>query len=411
MLTKNASAAAIYMGITGVYNFGLMLFGAFFMPYLIVEARLDPLGLLLMGTAFEAAIMLFEVPTGIVADVVSRRLSVIIGMLIVGVGMMLTAAFTDLVLLLATQALLGLGMTFLSGALEAWITDEVGEVNAGPLFLRAAQVGQAAAIGAFAAGIVLVTINIRVPLIIGGLLIVALGVALMAIMPETGFQRANETTLNPFGAMRDTFKAGWRHIRGHAVLTLLVLVGFFGGVGGEGYDRLTEAQFIRNIGLPALGGLDELAWFGVLGIVGRTIGIVAAGFARRRINTENQRQLAQTLIAVQSLVVIGSVGFALAADFAVGLLPFLVFYVGNGAVMKPLMAAWVNLNVPSQVRATVLSMSNQMHSLGELLAGPIIGVIGQRWGIRAALLVSSVLLSPTLLLFVRTLRHHRRADA
>jgi hypothetical protein len=54
--------------------------------YHILTVGLDPLQLVLVGTALEVAVFLFEVPTGIVADVYSRRLSIIIGFFIVGVG-------------------------------------------------------------------------------------------------------------------------------------------------------------------------------------------------------------------------------------------------------------------------------------------------------------------------------------
>src|ERR671910_734500 len=63
--------------------------------YLVQTAKLDPLQLVLMGTVMEAAVFLFEVPTGVLADLVSRRLSLGIGWLLQGGAWALVGATTD----------------------------------------------------------------------------------------------------------------------------------------------------------------------------------------------------------------------------------------------------------------------------------------------------------------------------
>src|SRR5215468_2114550 len=104
--------------------------------YLVQELGLSPLQLVLMGTAMEAAVFLFEIPTGIVADTYSRRLSLIIGYIGMGTAWILVAAASAPWLVILLWALWGLFYTFTSGAFEAWITDEVGHKNLGSLFLR-----------------------------------------------------------------------------------------------------------------------------------------------------------------------------------------------------------------------------------------------------------------------------------
>ena len=84
----------------------------------------------------------FEVPTGVVADVYSRRRSILIGMVLVGAGFVLEGAVPVFTFMLLAQLLWGLGYTFESGAVEAWISDEIGEARVGKAFLRAAQVRQ-----------------------------------------------------------------------------------------------------------------------------------------------------------------------------------------------------------------------------------------------------------------------------
>jgi len=114
--------------------------------YLVSELHLSPLQLVLMGTAMEAAVFLFEVPTGVVADTYSRRLSIVIGYLGMGLAWLAVGLVSAPWLIIALWAVWGLSYTFTSGAEEAWIADEVGADSVAPVFLRAARWGQAGAV-------------------------------------------------------------------------------------------------------------------------------------------------------------------------------------------------------------------------------------------------------------------------
>jgi hypothetical protein len=103
--------------------------------FLIMEVGLDPLQLVLMGTILEVSYLLFEVPTGIVADTVSRKGSIVIGYLGTGVAFLLLGSADSFGLAAASQVLYGISATFTSGADVAWLTDEVGEDAARPLYL------------------------------------------------------------------------------------------------------------------------------------------------------------------------------------------------------------------------------------------------------------------------------------
>ncbi|MCB0009838.1 MAG: hypothetical protein KDE04_25410, partial [Anaerolineales bacterium] len=93
--------------------------------YRVQTAQLDPFQLLLLGTALEGSTFLFEVPTGIVADLYSRRLSVIIGYFVIGLGFLLEGLFPTFIVIFLAQAVWGLGYTFISGAQDAWLADEI----------------------------------------------------------------------------------------------------------------------------------------------------------------------------------------------------------------------------------------------------------------------------------------------
>ena len=89
-----------------------------------VDLGYGPLQLVLLGTVLEVTALVTEVPTGMVADRVSRKWSVVSSYAMMSTAMMLSAATRDYGVMLAAQALFGLGWTFRSGADVAWLTDE-----------------------------------------------------------------------------------------------------------------------------------------------------------------------------------------------------------------------------------------------------------------------------------------------
>src|SRR5688572_28556914 len=99
--------------------------------YRVQVMGLNPFQLVFVGTMLEATCFLFEVPTGVVADTYSRRLSVIIGVLMLGTAFALEGLVPLFAVSLLCQVISGIGYTFTSGATEAWVTDEIGEENAG----------------------------------------------------------------------------------------------------------------------------------------------------------------------------------------------------------------------------------------------------------------------------------------
>src|SRR5215213_10190557 len=155
---KRLPATAVYYALT----FGLRLPTWVVMAvYLVRELHLSPLELVLMGTAMEAAVFLFEVPTGVVADTFSRRLSLIIGYLGMGASWAAVAFVSDPWLIIGLWALWGLSYTFTS-------VDEVGADKVGTIFLRAARFGQAGAVVGLLLQVAIGTASLRAGVILGG---------------------------------------------------------------------------------------------------------------------------------------------------------------------------------------------------------------------------------------------------
>src|SRR5690606_33175613 len=138
---RRLDATAVYLILRGGIS---LFFGLVFtvnMIYFVTDLQLNPLQLVLVGTVMEAAVFLFEVPTGVVADVYSRRLAIILGGVLLGLSFVLLGAVPTYAAVLIAQVIWGIGYTFTSGAVEAWIADEVGEQRAGQIFMRGSQAG------------------------------------------------------------------------------------------------------------------------------------------------------------------------------------------------------------------------------------------------------------------------------
>lgn len=147
MLRNRLGAYSVYLTYSAAFALFSSVVWTVNLVYQVDRVGLSPFQIVLIGTALELSYFLFEVPTGIVADVYSRRLSVIAGTVMVGAGFVVMGAVPAFGTMLISQIICGIGFTFLSGAQEAWIADEIGEERARPAFLRGSQ---AATVGTLA---------------------------------------------------------------------------------------------------------------------------------------------------------------------------------------------------------------------------------------------------------------------
>ena len=134
---RRLDAHRVWLAYRGVEAFGFALGWTVAPIFFVRELELSPLELVLAGTALEVAYVLFEIPTGIVADLYGRRLSTIVGVAGIGLGFSATGLANGVGLVLAAAAFTGFAWTFKSGAEDAWITDEVGVERAGRSFQAA----------------------------------------------------------------------------------------------------------------------------------------------------------------------------------------------------------------------------------------------------------------------------------
>ena len=362
--------------------------------YFVTDVGMSPLQLVLVGTVMELSVFLFEVPTGVVADTVSRRFSIVVGNVIMGLAFVLVGAFADVWTILLGYAFWGFGWTFTSGAMDAWLADEVGEERLTEVYLRGAQVSRASSVLGMLASVGLALVDLRLPIVLGGIGTICLAAFYAGWMPETGFRPAPREGRGSLGHMVGTARSGARLVRSRRTLLAILGVAAFVGMWSESYDRLWEAHLIRDVGLPSLGGLDPVVWFGVLGVVGTLLSIVVAAPVGRRLEHASATEVAGALTWLYAALAVSSFVFALAGSLWLALLGSYGIFVTR-QVSGPLFAAWLNRSVDdSTVRATTLSIVNQADAVGQWTGGPAIGALGTVTSIRVALVAATACLLP-----------------
>lgn len=380
--------------------------------YRVDVVGLDALQLLLVGTTLEMIVFLFEVPTGVVADVFSRRLSVIIGMALIGVGFMVEGLSPVFWVVLLSQVVWGLGWAFFSGAQTAWLSDEIGVENVGATLLRGGQMLLLGGLVGIPLAVALAGHSLALPFFVGGGLRVLLAFFLIIAMPETGFTRARMEERENWTNLFSTVREGIKLVRGETVLLWFMLIALFVGLYSEGWDRLNHAHLLTNHSFPDVFGqpMDAVRWFGVLSVSSILFGLLANEIAQRMVNTSNRRVLARVLQSLYGGMVLAMVGFALVGNFWLVVGFFLLFSALRG-VTYPLSEAFVNQYVDSKVRATVLSVLGQIDAFGQVAGGPLVGFVGRLVSIPVAILTSAGILTPTVALFGALLRADRQQQA
>jgi hypothetical protein len=310
---------------------------------------------------------------------------------------------TSFVSLMAGWAVLGLGAALTDGAQDAWIADElqteVGDDRMTGIYLRATQLGLiATVIGSLLSGVVALA-GLAMPLRVGGSLICLLSVAAAFVMPERHFQRPARGTgvgsvlRQAGGALAVQAKATGRAVVAVPGLVLLFGMTFFVGMWSESFDRLWGAFLLRDIRFPQLGGMHPAMWFSLFACAAAVLGLGATEIAKRRTQRLGPDSVVGALLVLTLAIAGAAVGLATAHVFVVAVLGYLVVAVLR-PVLYPLVSGWLVGRIEPSLRATALSARDMFDSAGQMLGGPVIGVIGTLATLRIALLAGAAALGP-----------------
>jgi MFS family permease len=332
----------------------------------LLEAGLDIFEVFVANAVFTAAMALFEVPTGVVADTRGRRLSFLLSEGTLLVGTLAYVAVAEIgggvVLFSLASVVLGLGYTFYSGAVEAWLVDslratgyheELDRVFAGGSVVA----GFAMIVGTVGGGL-LGTIDLSIPYLVRALLVAgALGVGFV-MMHDLGFTPRTVQWRGVAAEMQKVARAGitygWRRPSVRLLMIVsLVQMGFFSWAW-----YAWQPYFLNLLGRPDAIWVSGLiaALFSLATIAGNTLvgRVIRPGSRRTTI-----------LLATSALMTATMVGVGAIREFWVAVPLFLLGAVGMG-VGAPVKQTYLHQIIPSEQRATLVSFDALVGSLGSV---------------------------------------------
>lgn len=337
---------------------------------------------------FTAGQVLFEVPTGVVADVRGRRLSYLLGAATLFISTLLylymwqvSAPFWAWAL---ASALIGVGFTFFSGAVEAWLVDALNATGfTGPLdsVFAKAQVagGVSMLVGSVAGGFVAQATNLGVPYIIRcAFLLITFAVAAF-MMHDIGFTPAKST--GPINEVKEVIAAsvenGWRN---RPVRWIMLSAPFTVGVSFYAFYAM-QPYLLELHGDPNAYGIAGLAAAIVAGA--QIVGGLSVPVARKVF-----RYRTQALIAATSVTALMLIGIGITTSLIVAIV-LLVMWALMFAAALPMRQAYLNGLIPSGQRATVLSFDALMGSAGGVVTQPALGRAADVWSYSTSYVIAA----------------------
>jgi MFS family permease len=354
----------------------------------LLDAGLSNTGAFTANAFFTAGQVIFEVPTGVVADVWGRRASFLLGALTLLVSTLLYVAMWYLHAPLwgwaIASILIGLGFTFFSGATDAWLVDALaatgfdGKLDS--VFAKGQIVsGIAMLIGSVGGGLIAQATNLGVPYLLRSALLALTLIAAFLFMRDLGFtpERGKRPADEVRRVLRNSLDSGWRK---PAVRWLMLTGPFTAGVGIYAFYALQPylLELYGDKNAFAIAGLSAAIIAGT-----EIVGGVLVPFARRLFKRRTHALMFTSALTVVCLAVMG-----LTTSFRVAIVTLVVWGMAFSA-STPMRQAYLNGIIPSAQRATVLSFDNLVASAGGMVAQPALGRIADVSGYAASYVVSA----------------------
>jgi MFS family permease len=354
----------------------------------LLDAGLSSTAAFTANALFTAGMVLFEVPTGVVADTWGRRVSYLLGSVTLAVSTVLYwlawQAHAPFWAWAVTSVLLGLGFTFFSGATEAWLVDALKftgfKGNLESVFAKGQIVAGAAMLsGSVLGGLIAQWTNLGVPYLLRGLALVVTFVVAFLYMRDWGF--VPKSGRHPGREMGQVVRASVRYGLGNRPVRWMMLAApFTFGVGIYAFYAM-QPYLLELYG-------DEQA-YSIAGLAAAIIAgaQIAGGMAAPRVRllfrNRTSALLAGLVLEIGLLALLGLTG---TFWVAVGLL---VLWGLAAAATLPIRQAYLNGLIPSEQRATVLSFDNLLGSSGGVVIQPALGKVADVWSYSTSYLVAA----------------------
>jgi len=355
----------------------------------LLDAGLSNFEAFAANAFFTAGMVIFEIPTGVVADTVGRKASYLLGTITLSVTTalywMLWVWHSPFVWWAIVSVLLGLGFTFFSGAVEAWLVDALtstgytGSLEA--VFGRGLVVtGIAMFAGSVLGGVIAQATNLGVPFLVRAGVLVVMFVYAFVVMRDLGF--TPDHSRGPVKATRLVLAESVEHgLKRRSVRYMILSAPFASGVGIYAFYAL-QPYLLELYGDPSAYSIAGLA-AAILSLA-QVVGGVVAPRIRTLFAKRTSTVIGASLLSVVSLIVLGLNNLFWLA------VVFLMIWGFVFAVAEPVRQAYLNDMIPSKQRATVLSFDSLFGSLGGVFIQPALGRSADLWGYGASLVIGGL---------------------
>jgi MFS family permease len=375
----------------------------------LLDAGLSIFEVFIANAVFTAAMAAFEVPTGVVADTTGRRASFLLSAATLAIGTLsyvgVAAIEGGLIPFCLAGVILGLGYSFYSGAVEAWLVDGLKATGYAKeldrVFAKASMVSSIAMIVGTTGGGVLGQLDLSLPYLArAGLILIALAVGFRT-MHDIGFTPRTLRLRGVVGEMRKVGRAGITYGWQSPAVRLLVIESFviWGFFAWAWYAW--QPYFLELYGENAiwLSGVIA-ALFALAGIAGNALVGRLAIPGRRRTTI----LLVAATITTASMVATGGI-----RSFWVTVPVFLVGAIAMG-VVGPVRQTYLHHSIPTSERATLVSFDSLVGSLGSVGGQTGLGYLSQERSIPAGFVIGGITTILALPIFARLRALNEPAD-
>lgn len=384
------SIQKFYYTITSTRAFLIQIVFTLNAIYYVTQAQLNALELVLIGTIMEVSVLLFEMPTGLFADHYGRKRSLAFGTLVIGLAHVIEGSTPEFWAIAIASMMWGIGWTFISGAEQAWIADELDGQHLETTFLRGSQFSSFARFAAILTSVAIASIwSVQMAILFAGAMLIIVAIWAFIKLPESKFVKViRGEQVSGIAHMMTTVKVGFSQIRGNTVLVSIAMITLLWGLASEGFDRLYGAHFISDYDLSES---KSIYWFGAFYAVAFILNIIVLRFVETYVNG----RYAQVLLIMNAIIIGTMIIFAWTGYFWIAVAMFWVTSALRD-VNYPLMSVITNERLQSQGRATTLSLFGQLDAFGQIAGGPFVGLLALYTSISGGITSSALLVLPVL---------------
>jgi MFS family permease len=388
------SAANIYIAFSGLIGLVYNITGAYFIIMLYeFGITLEKIGIIL--SVYTLTVLLIDYPTGVVADIIGRKTTYCLGLALEGSSLVIFSLNLGYHVMILASVISGFGVAMMSGSFSAWVVEEIKKEREdwkeviSRVFSLSSGIGTAAGLASGFLASLIAIFGTRYPILVSGALLVIISLFLLII----GGDNRGRLEKKPLRILVE----GLKHLRRREFLLCVISSSMMSGAFWA-FAITWQPLFhdVHGLGKEGYGVLFSIMLLG-MSLGNFSVPVLSKLFSRWKI------LISALLMRIPLFIALGLTRELYSAVFIVALIEFTLGVVG------PLMATVFNLLIPSELRASLLSLSSSADSLTNTLVGPIAGLIVSILGYSALYnlaalmwLASALLLLPVLTVVSRT---------